>query len=310
MITERLENYIGKMLVIAPLVILFTVTVFPFLFILVISFFNVRSYNFSTVWEFVGLEQYIKIFSDVENIKAIINTVTYILYSLAIEILLGVLIALLIFKISKKIQKFYLTGFLLPLLLAPIVVGMIWKQMFWYSGGLLNKILNFFGINPVVWLSHNPIIGEPGSFFQSLNFTTGFVSLIFIEVWQWTPLFIFGFLVSFSLVKKEIVNLAMIDGASQWRIIRDIYIPMAKPLMLGIILLRIMDMLKVYEIIWVLFGNSMNFANINIQLVELSINIRNYSYGAAFSVLVFIFVFLILLLGSRLVNYAGRLYYE
>lgn len=298
------------MLIIAPLIILSMVTVFPFFFILVISFFNVRSYNFNNDWKFAGFDQYSKLCSDVEIVKAIVNTATYIFYSLTIEIILGFLIALLIFKISKRHQKIYLTAFLLPLLLAPIVVGMIWKQMFWYSGGLLNKILNFFGVPSVVWLSHNSIIGESSSFFQSLNLTSGFVSLVLVEVWQWTPLFIFGFLVSFVLVKKEIVNLAIIDGASQWRIVRDVYIPMAKPLMIGIILLRIMDMLKVYEIIWVLFGNSMNFANINIQLVEISIYIRNYSYGAAFSVLVFLFVFCILVVGSRLVSYVGRLYYE
>ena len=310
MVTEKFENYISKGLVIVPMMILFSVTVFPFFFMLIISFFNVRSYNLNNNWEFVGLENYYNIFSDLENTKAIVNTITYIIYSLSIEIILGLIISVLIFRISQKFRGFFLTSFLLPLLLAPIVVGMIWKQMFWYSGGLLNKILNSLGLAPNVWLSTQTIIGEPGTIFQYLNFTSGFFSLILIEIWQWTPLFIFGFLVSFVLVKKEIVNLAMIDGASQFKVIRYIYIPLAKPLLLGIILLRIMDMLKVYETIWVLFGNSMQFANINLRLVEVGINIRNYSYCAAFSVIVFIVVFLILVMGSRLINYVGKLYYD
>jgi multiple sugar transport system permease protein len=310
MITEKLENYISKGLVIVPLIILFSVTAFPFFFMLIISLFDVRSYNLSSKWEFVGVANYQKIFSDIENTQAIVNTFTYIVYSLVIELLIGLVIALLIFKVSNKIRKFFLTSFLIPLLLAPMVVGMVWKQMFWYNGGMLNKILNFLGLKSIVWLSHDTIIGNAGSIFQTLNLTTGFFSIILIEVWQWTPLFIFGFLVSFSLVKREVVNLAVMDGASHMKIIRDIYIPMAKPLILGIIFLRIMDMLKVYEIIWVLFGNALNFANINIRLVDLGINIRNYSCCAAFSVIVFIVVFVALVLGSRLVNYVGKLYYE
>jgi len=312
LLVEKINIIFYKSLITLPLIILFSVTVFPFLFMILISFFDVRAYDFDDTWNFVGFKNYYKVLTDAENIKSITNTILYIIYSLGIEITIGLGIAVLLLNVSRKYRLIALFPFLLPVVIAPIVVGMIWKQMFLYEGGLLNKIISFLGFKPVVWLSHKSIYegSVPFALQHYLNFSYGFISLIIIEVWQWTPLFICGFLVSFMLIKKEIINSAIVDGASRFNVIKDIYLPMAKPLLFGIVLLRIMDMLKVYEIIWVLFGNSRNFANINIQLVELGINIRNYSYCASFSVVIFIAVFLLLFMGNCLIEYAGKLYYE
>jgi multiple sugar transport system permease protein len=312
MLLEKTNIFFYKSLIFLPLIILFSVTVFPFLFMFFISFFDVRAYNFDDIWNFVGFANYYKVISDEENIKSITNTILYIIYSLGIEITIGLGIAILLFEISRKYRLIVLSPFLLPLVIAPIVVGMIWKQIFLYEGGLLNKIISFLGFKPVVWLSHKSIFEAPAlsSLQHYLNLSNGFISLIIMEAWQWTPVFICGFLVSFMLIKKEIIHSAIVDGASRFNVIKDIYVPMAKPLVLGLILLRIMDMLKVYETIWVLFGSSRNFANINIQLVNLGISIRNYSYCASFTVIIFIAVFLLLFMGNRLIDYAGKLYYE
>ena len=83
----KVDDLVYRILIIVPLIILFSVTVFPFLFVVFISFFDVRSYNLTTHWEFVGLQNYFKVIADRENITAVINTALYIFYALGLEIL-------------------------------------------------------------------------------------------------------------------------------------------------------------------------------------------------------------------------------
>jgi len=306
---RKMDEVTYKALIVAPLLILLSVTLFPFLFVLVVSFFKVRSYNLDSSWEFAGIQNYLEVFSDRENITSVLNTVLYIIYALGVEFIIGMAMAALLLYVKEKYRFSLILPFLIPLLLAPIVVAMLWKQVLAYDGGLLNRFLSIFSLEPVVWLSPEPLFGGNLSLQQSLNMTHGFISLLLVEIWQWTPLFVAGFLVSFSILRKEIIQSAVMDGASPLRIFTDIYFPMAKPLLYGLVLLRVMDMLKVYETIWVFFGNSPAFANINIRMVTTGIDIRNYSYCSAFSIVVFLLIFIVLILGRLLLERAGRLYY-
>ncbi len=305
----KTDEIIYRILIVAPLIILLGVLVFPFLFVLSISFFDVRSYTLTGHWEFKGLQNYLTLVSDQENIAAIMNTALYILYGISIEIFTGLCIAVLLLYVKEKYRLSLVLPFLVPMLLAPMVVAMLWKQVLSYDGGLLNKILSIFGLSPIVWLSPEPIFNSNISIQQSLNLTHGFLSILLVELWQWSPLFAIVFLVTFGLQRKELVHAAIVDGANSFNIFKDIYFPMAKPLLYGLILLRIMDMLKVYETIWVFFGNSTVFANINIRLVMTGIGIRNYSYCAAFSIVVFLLIFVVLFIGRQLLERAGRLYF-
>ena len=311
---KKFDGFIYNGLIAFPILLLLAVTIFPFLFMIAISFFNVRSYNFGGAWQFVGLENYIKVFGDSENISAIMNSLLFMVYALSIEVCLGFIIASLLLVVPKRERMFFLLPLVIPILLAPIIVGMIWKQMLAFDSGIINNVLLAFRADPIVWLSPNFVFNVENSWGHALqsnlNLRWGFVSLILIEVWQWTPLFVCGFLTAFSFVKEEVVKSANIDGANQFQILFNIYLPLSKPLILGIVLLRIMDMLKVYETIWVLFGNSLIYKNINIQLVELGLTVRNYSYCASFSVVLFLMVFILLLCGSKLVDISGKLYYE
>jgi len=309
MSTTTQDDIVYKLLIVTPLVILLGVTAFPFFFVVFISFFNVRSYNLGSQWTFLGVQNYIAVLSDSENIRAILNTITYIVYALSIELILGILVALLLLHVNETYRLPLILPLMIPVMLAPIVVAMLWKQVLSYDGGLMNNMLSFIGIDSIVWLSPEPVFATHTQLQQSVNFSHGFFSLLLVEVWQWTPLFVAIFLITFKLIRREIIQSAIIDGASLLRVFWDVYLPMARPLLYGLILLRIMDMLKVYETIWVFFGNSISFANINIRLVEVGTEIRNYSYCAAFSVIVFLLIFVILFLGRQLVDRAGRLYY-
>jgi len=306
---SKTDEFVYKTLIAAPLIILLAVSVFPLLFVLSISFFNVRSYNLTSHWEFIGLQNYLAVISDRENITAIMNTALYILYALGIEIIAGLLIAILILYVNERYRLYLILPFMLPMLLAPIVVAMLWKQVLSYDGGLLNRGLSLVGFGSFVWLSPDTFFNGSIPLQQSLNLTHGFLSILLVEIWQWSPVFTAVFLVAFSLLRKEIIQSAIVDGATPFNVFKDIYIPMAKPLLYGLILLRVMDMLKVYETVWVFFGNSSVFANVNIRLVTIGIEFRNYSYCAAFSIIIFLVVFGILFLGTRVIDRAGRLYY-
>src|SRR5208282_4185196 len=142
---SKTDEFVYKTLIAAPLIILLAVSVFPLLFVLSISFFNVRSYNLTSHWEFIGLQNYLAVISDRENITAIMNTALYILYALGIEIIAGLLIAILILYVNERYRLYLILPFMLPMLLAPIVVAMLWKQVLSYDGGLLNRGLSLVG---------------------------------------------------------------------------------------------------------------------------------------------------------------------
>ncbi|MCR8455960.1 MAG: sugar ABC transporter permease [Candidatus Korarchaeota archaeon] len=218
-------------------VLIFT-TIFPFVYCIVISLNDIRIF-YPVPPTFVGLANYYR--SITEPIfgfwNAVYNTVIFTGASVAIELLLGLGIALLLNKEVKGIW-FLRSVIPLPLLISPISIGLIFKLIFLPGDwALVNWILTSLGLSPLNWLA-DPVLAM--------------LTLIITDVWQWTPFMALIFLAGLQMLPPEPFEAALIDGATPLKTLRYITLPLLREMFVIAFLLRLMDSLKTFDIIYII----------------------------------------------------------
>ena len=102
----------------------------------------------------------------------------FVVSALCIEVAVGILGSVVFISAFRKLRLPIISPILLPIFIAPITVAMLWKQMFLYEGGLINKVFSLFGFRPVAWLTFSPLFAGSDSLQQSLNMTPAFLFLL------------------------------------------------------------------------------------------------------------------------------------
>jgi multiple sugar transport system permease protein len=272
-------------LLILPLVLLFvSMTVFPFLYMIYMSFTN---YDMSRGpdWEFIGWKNYASIFRDKLAIFSVDFTALLFVTALPIEMLLGIAIASLFRDmIGEKIIR---SATLLPMMVPAVVAGITWQMLFNFNFGPVNYLLSLFGIEKVSW-------------FGSETFAR--LGLIIIDVWQWTP---FVFLVIYSgltAIPKEMTDAAKVDGASPFKSLLYIELPMLLPLISTVLIIRLIDILKLFDIVFMVTwggpGSATHTFSYYIYKVGLSYG-WSVGYASALSIMLLIVVVVLVNLMMR-----------
>jgi multiple sugar transport system permease protein len=130
-------------------------------------------------------------------------------------------------------------AFALPMLLPPIAVSFSWKMLFDFNRGPINYGLGELGLPKVAWLA-----GQQSSL----------ISLIIVDLWQWTPFIMLAALAALESLPVELYEAATVDGASRWEMLKSITLPLIKPYLVAIVLLRAIDAFKVFDTIYILTG--------------------------------------------------------
>jgi len=222
----------------AVLFLLFT-SVYPLLYSLRLSFFswNMSVPNSQPVY--IGLANYTRLFSDANFLSSVRITLIFVAASVTLEFLLGMALALLATS-NLKLMGVIRTVLLIPLMMTPVVVGVLWRTLYHSSYGAINFFLNLVGI------ASQPFVGDPK---QAL------ASVIVVEIWQQLPVVVFILAAGIQSLPVDLYKAARVDGASAWQIFREITLPLLRPVILVVLLLRIMDAFRVFDIIWTLtFG--------------------------------------------------------
>jgi multiple sugar transport system permease protein len=183
--------------------------------------------------DFVGLRNYVKLLNDAAFLESFWVTVKFAAVVVVLEMILGVGLAMLL---DRQLRGMTLlrTIFILPMMIAPIVVGLMWRYMYHPSVGLFNRTLKSFGLEPVPWLSDG---------------TWAFASIVIADIWQWTPFIFFLSLAALQSLPRSAMEAALIDGASGWQLIWFIKLPLMLPVLIVTSLLRLIDTFKVLEVI-------------------------------------------------------------
>ena len=246
--------------------------VFPVLYTLYLSFtsWNLTSGNPAT---FVGLRSFERVLSEPRFLHALGRTFAFTGLAVAIEGLLGVACALLLNRAfaGKSAAKLLL---LLPLVATPVAVGIVFNLFYDPTIGLLNFVLQAFGLPPGMWVSHQ---------------RTVLVSLVLVDVWQWTPMITLIVLAGLAGLSEEPVEAARIDGASEWQIIRWVTIPMVMPVSRTALSLRLIDALKTFDIIFAMTGGGPGYASETLNIMGFKYSFEYFRMGQSAVILVVLF---------------------
>ncbi len=180
--------------------------------------------------EFVGMENFRQALTDPIFWAALGRTGYVLVICIVAELILGMTIALLLnreFRGQNIVRGFCL----LPLLIMPLGMSMIWNQMFYYHNGIINIMLT--------------TIGLPGGNWFSVDMAL--YTIMFMSIWQWTPFSIFVLLAGLRGLPRDAFEAARVDGASAWYTFRRLTLPMLTPLILIIVLLRTMWLIRIYD---------------------------------------------------------------
>jgi sorbitol/mannitol transport system permease protein len=268
----------------APLLpaLVFTVLVtqLPFLVSIYYSFTNLKDRTQSIIPEptrFVGIDNYKAIFSDQFFRQAMWTSVQMTVYSVVLSLVFGTLFALLL---DRKFfgQGIVRTLLITPFLLMPVVAALIWKQqMFSSIFGILDKVLQFFGLSSVAFISDHPL-----------------GSIVTVLVWQWTPFMMLIMLAGLQSQPSDILEAAGVDGATPLGIFRQLTLPhLRRYLELGALLGSIY-IVQAFDAIDVMTGGGPGSTNVPYYVYEESLG-GGFRYGAASAYAIVVVIFSIII---------------
>lgn len=253
-----LDRKTGWLFVAPALILLAFLTIFPIFYNFYLSFHETKITYKQIIYIWKGIENFEKIFSDSLFHDALKNTLYFMLVATASEVLLGLGLALL-FKTKFKGKEKIVPLLLMPMMLPTIVVTAFWKTLLHPDFGAINSILEMLGLPKVNWL------GDPSI---AMN------SIILVDLWQWTP-FVFIFLYAgVQTIPHELEEAAMVDGASPLQVYRNIVIPLLKPYLLIVTLLRLIDTFRLFDKVYALTGGGPGTATESLTLI-----VYRYAFG-------------------------------
>ncbi len=234
---SRVMNRATPYLFLAPAgIVLIFALLYPIGYLSFASFFDWRMGTPFADSTYAGFGNYIWLLKDPDFRESLMVTITFASSVVFLEMFLGLGLALMLERPIRGMSVFR-TIFILPMMIAPIVVGLIWRYMYNSQFGILNKTLKDWGFKSIPWLS-SPDWALP--------------SIIIADIWQWTPFIFILSLAALQSLPKSSLEAARIDGATGWQQIIYIKIPLMMPVLIVAALLRMIDAFKVLEVIFIM----------------------------------------------------------
>ncbi|UNZ49839.1 carbohydrate ABC transporter permease [Agrobacterium tumefaciens] len=259
--------------VIPALVVISAVIVFPWVFTLWMS---AHRWTLGQEQSFIGFENYIRLASDIRFWESLWHTLIYTVLSVVAPLFLGTLAAL-VFDAQFPLRGFLRGVFVMPMMATPVAIALVWTMMFHPQLGVLNYLLSLIGIGPLEWI---------------YNQSTVIPSLVLVETWQWTPLVMLIVLGGLAAVPREPYESAEIDGANAWQKFRYLTMPMIAPFLMIAVIIRSIDAVKSFDIIYAMTQGGPGTASetINIYLYNTAFAYYDIGYGSAMAVVFFIII--------------------
>jgi len=283
---KALRNPVTYILFIIPaLLLLIMFFIYPLMSSLYYGF---TSWNgISDHVKMVGFKNFSKALSDPAFWNSVKNNGYFILFSVFIQVPITIVASLMIANV-KKLQGLYKTAIFMPTVMSTAVIGILWGFIYNYDVGLLNKIVVFFGGQPVDWL------GSP---------KTAMLSILITNTWQWAGFYIVMILAAILTIPKELDEAAMIDGATGLQRVRRITMPLITPVISVVIMLSIAGSMKAADIIIVMTkgGPASSTDVMATYMIKYAITNFKYGYGNALSFIIFIFTMVVTVLYQVLI---------
>jgi multiple sugar transport system permease protein len=264
------ETAFARLMVAPGVLVLLVTTTLPLAYLIWSS---LQSINLAMPFldGFVGLDNYARMLGDGRFWHALQLTAIYTFTSVTLQVVIGLGLALLVMQIPAG-QWIFRIAAILPIVLAPVVVGLFWRTlMLAPQFGIMNFVLGAIGIDPINWL------GSP---------TPALISEIIIHTWQWTPFAFLVLLASLAAVPPDVFEAARIDRANALQRFWHITLPLIRPAIVIVIIMRAMIALSAFAAIFAATGGGPGTATeiLNLYAYKTSFIELNFGYGSALAV--------------------------
>jgi len=269
MTTMSMKRMTPYMFLAPAAVIMIIGLLYPIGYMVYASFLNWNPSQLIGEAEFIGLRNYGSLLMDESFRESTMVTLKFSLIVVVTEMVVGVGLALLLDRNIRGISVLR-TIFILPMMIAPIVVGLMWRYMYHPSVGIFNRTLKDWGFEPVPWLSDSG---------------WALASIIIADIWQWTPFIFILALAALQSLPRSALEAARIDGASGWQQIIHIKLPLMMPVLIVTGLLRLIDSFKVLEVILVMTngGPGLSTEILSLRIARTASEFRELGVSAAMS---------------------------
>ena len=263
---NRRELLLPFLLVAPALAVLLALSIYPLVYSITISL--QRETDAGVVWT---LAHFKRLASDNFFRAAMAHTFVYAIAALTFEFAIGLGLALLLNR-QMRGRGLLRAGLLVPMMLPSVVVGVVWRLLLNANFGAINGTLKQLGVNT-----------EHLTWTASPRLALG--AVIAVDVWQWTPFVFLVLLAGLQAIPQEPYEAALIDGSSRWQTFRHVTLPLLKPAILIVLLLRTMDLLRVFDQIFILTEGGPGFATetISLYIYRTAFRFSDFGYAAAMS---------------------------
>ena len=261
------RDLLFALLLITPaLVVLLSLSIYPLIYSITISLQTETADGIK--W---SVSNFTRLISDTFFVTAMAHTFIYAVVALVFEFLIGLSLALLL-NSQIRGRTLFRAALLVPMMLPTVVVGVVWRLMLNPNFGAINGTLKEVGVNtePLIWTASPKL---------------ALLSVIAVDVWQWTPFVFLVLLAGLQAIPQEPYEAALIDGSSRWQTFRYVTLPLLKPAILIALLLRTMDLLRVFDQIFILTEGGPGFATetISLYIYRTAFRFFDFGYAAAMS---------------------------
>jgi multiple sugar transport system permease protein len=263
---NKRERLLPYLLVAPALAVLLALSIYPLIYSITISLQQETASG--TVWSLVHFKRLV---TDNFFHTALVHTFVYAAVALMCEFVLGLALALLLNR-QLRGRGLFRASLLVPMMLPTVVVGVVWRLLLNPNFGAINGTLKQLGINT-----------------ENLTWTASprlaFAAVIVVDVWQWTPFVLLILLAGLQAIPQEPYEAALVDGSSWWQTFRHVTLPLLKPAILIVLLLRTMDLLRVFDQIFILTEGGPGFATemISLYIYRTAFRFFDFGYAAAMS---------------------------
>ncbi|HLG17329.1 MAG TPA: sugar ABC transporter permease [Blastocatellia bacterium] len=262
----RRERGLPYLLVAPAVAVLLALSIYPLVYLVKVAF--QTGSGDAVRWTFANFE---RLASDGFFLTALWHTLVYAATALTFEFLLGLGLALLLDR-SIRGRAVFRAILLIPMMLPSVVVGVVWRLMLNPTSGAINGTLQGAGMNTdrLTWTASTAL---------------ALPSVIAVDVWQWTPFMFLVLLAGLQAIPQEPYEAALIDGSSAWQTFRHVTLPLLRPAILIALLLRTMDLFRVFDQIFILTQGGPGNATetVSLYVYRTAFRFSDFGYAAAMS---------------------------
>ena len=276
-----LDRWVGAVFLAPSLALLTLVAIGPFVYAVALGFTDLNYAMPGRGGNFVGLDNYRRLLDDGVVWGSALTTLKFVAAAVTLEFVIGFAVALLFYSHLMN-RRFALTLMLIPMMLAPVAVGLLWKLMLQGDYGMAAHYLRSLGVVD----DQTALLGDPD---------LALITIVLIDVWQWTPFVTLVMLAGLLSLPREPFEAAIMDGAGRLRIFLDVTVPLLRPIIGLVLLLRGIDAFKEFDKVFILTGGGPGTATelLSIYIYRVAFREWNLGYAAVCAFMVYLVVWLL-----------------